>query len=481
MRDSVRVTSASTADERRDAVARGLLPPVRIAEQPLHWTMDERLRHHQCPGVGVAVMHDGRIDWADGFGVREEGRPEPVGPDTVFMVASCSKPVTAMLVLQQVERGVLDLDVPLNRYLHRWQIPDNDITAAHPVTLRAALSHTAGLTVGGWGVVPRDGQPVPTWLDLLEGRPPSKLGAVYVDRPHDGTDRYSGAGYLLAQMALEDQLGRPFADLADEMIFTPLGMTRSTFRQIHSDDMLTDIASGHPGDGSTVWAGGWMLSAEAGAGGLFSTARDYATFLLGCRAAYQGEPGAILGRTLAREAMTRHEQSAFGLGFRVLGNGGSKRVNHGGSNDGYQSETDLFLESGDGGVVLTNAISGIFLFREILNGIAEVYDWPDFLLAPKHLKVLTDEELQQYVGTYRIVSGMEMPLLRVWTEGGRLFNAIDGIRFGEQEAFCDTDGVLFNQTGPFETRPEFGADGRVQRLEVREGDVVILRAERTTS
>jgi hypothetical protein len=73
---------------------------------------------------------------------------------------------------------------------------------------------------------------------------------------------------------------------------------------------------------------------------------------------------------------------------------------------------------------------------------------------------------------------MEMPLLRVWTEGGRLYNAIDGIRFGEQEAFCDSNGILFNQTGPFETTPEFGDDGRVARLTVREGDVVILRAER---
>lgn len=468
---------APDPQERRLAVARGLVPPVRIADRPLHWTVEERLAHHRCPGVGVAVMHQGRIDWADGFGVREEGTDLPVGGDTVFMVASCSKPVTAMLVLQQVERGVLDLDVPMNRYLRRWQIPENDFTADHPVTLRRALSHTAGLTVGGWGVVPRDGSPVPTWLDLVEGRPPSKLGPVYVDKTYDGTDRYSGGGYLLAQMALEDQLGRPFADLADEMIFTPLGMTRTSFRAVPSTALLADIASGHPGDG-TVCAGGWMTSPEAGAGGLFSTARDYARFLLGCRAAYHGEPNAILGQSLAQEAMTRHDRSAFGLGFRVLGDGPAKRINHGGSNDGYQSETDLFLDSGDGGVVLTNAVPGIFLYREVMNAIAEVYDWPHFLLPPKRLKVLTEDELQRYVGAYRITSGMEMPLLRVWTEGGRLFNAIDGIRFGEQEAFCDTDGVLFNQTGPFETRPEFGPDGRVASLTVREGDVIILRAER---
>jgi CubicO group peptidase (beta-lactamase class C family) len=470
---------ARSVEERRAAVVGGLLPPVRIADQPLHWTIDERLAHHQCPGVGMAVMHDGRLDWADGFGVREQGRPEPCTADTVFMAASCSKPVTAMLVLQQVERGVLGLDSPLNGYLQRWQIPENDFTRDHPVTLRTALSHTAGLTVGGWGVVPRDGQPVPTWLDLLEGRPPSQLPPVLVDKAYDGTDRYSGGGFLLAQMALEDTTGRPFADLADEFVFSPLGMARSTFRQTPPDALLTDIASGHPGDGHTVHAGGWMWSAESGAGGLFTTAADYARFLLGCRAAYHGENGAILSRSLAVEAMTRHASSAFGLGFRVLGEGATARINHGGSNDGYQSETVLYLESGDGGVVLTNAVSGIFLYREILNGMAEVDEWPEYLLPPKRLRTLSEVEMQNYVGAYRITSGIEMPLLQVWVENGTLLNAIDGMRFGTQEVFVDTDGVLFNQTGPFETRPTFGPDGRVQSLVVQEGDVVILRAERT--
>ena len=469
---------ATTVDERKRAVTSGLVPPVRIADQPLHWTIDERLAHHHCPGAGMAVMHDGALDWADGFGVREEGRPEPCTVDTVFMAASCSKPVTAVLVLQQVERGVLNLDAPLNSFLRRWQIPENDFTRDHPVTLRTALSHTAGLTVGGWGVVPRDGSPVPTWLDLLEGRPPSKLGPVFVDKAYDGVDRYSGGGFLLAQMALEDTTGRAFADLADEHVFGPLGMTRSTFRQTPPDALLTDIASGHPGDGHTVHAGGWMLAPESGAGGLFTTARDYAVFLLASRAAYHGEPGAILGASLAREAMTRHDRGAFGLGFRVLGDGVTARINHGGSNDGYQSETVLYLDSGDGGVALTNSVSGIFLYREILNGMAEVYGWPEYLLPPKRLRSLSADEMERYVGAFRITSGIEMPLLRVWVEDGRLYNAIDGMRFGTQEVYCDTDGVLFNQTGPFETRTTFGADGRVDTLVVQEGDVVVLRAER---
>ena len=112
---------APTSSDRQHAVAHGLTPIVRIADQPLHWTVEERLAHHGCPGTGVSVMHAGTLDWADGFGLRTAGTDLACGLDTVFMGASCSKPITAMMVLQQVERGVLDLDADVNTYLRRWR------------------------------------------------------------------------------------------------------------------------------------------------------------------------------------------------------------------------------------------------------------------------------------------------------------------------------------------------------------------------
>ncbi len=464
------------ADERRAAVENGLLPIVRIVDRPLRWTMDERLAHYGCPGAAVAVMRDGTIDWAAGFGRRDADRPDPVGPDTVFMVASCSKPVTAVMVLQQVERGVLDLDVDVNRYMRRWQVPANEFTADQPVTLRHCLSHTAGLSINGWGIVLQDGSPVPTIDDLLAGRPPSTMGPVVVNKAYDGTSRYSGGGYLIAQMVLEDVLGIGFDDLAEQMLFGPLGMTNSSFTQPLAPRLRSDVASGH-GDDGRPHPGGWSISSEMATGGLFSTARDYATFLLAVRASWAGEPGAVLGRSIAREMLTRHERGDFGLGIRVLGDG-PVRINHGGSNDGYQSETNTYLESGDGAVVLTNATSGIFLYREVLNGIADVYDWPEFLLAPKRLHHLSDAEMAELSGSYRIEIGIELPFIEVWADGGRLYSQVPGLRFGVQETFCDVDGVLFQQTGPFETRVLRDDTGRVSGLSVSESGVEFLRASR---
>jgi CubicO group peptidase (beta-lactamase class C family) len=464
------------ADERRAAVENGLLPIVRIVDRPLRWTMDERLAHYGCPGAAVAVMRDGTIDWVAGFGRRDADRPDPVGPDTVFMVASCSKPVTAVMVLQQVERGVLDLDVDVNTYMKRWQVPANEFTAEQPVTLRHCLSHTAGLSINGWGIVLQDGSPVPTIDDLLAGRPPSTMGPVVVNKAYDGTSRYSGGGYLIAQMVLEDVLGIGFDDLAEQMLFGPLGMTNSSFTQPLTPRLRSDVASGH-GDDGRPHPGGWSISSEMATGGLFSTARDYATFLLAVRAAWAGEPGSILGQSMAREMLTRHALGDFGLGIRVLGDGPT-RVNHGGSNDGYQSETNTFLESGDGAVVLTNATSGIFLYREILNAVADVYGWPDFLLAPKRLRHLSEEEMTELCGSYRIEIGIELPFIEMWVDNGTLYSQVPGLRFGVQETFCDEDGVLFQQTGPFETHVLRDEAGRVTGIAARESGVEFLRASK---
>ena len=471
------MTLPATPASRERAFAKGLLPTVRIAGEETRWTMAERLAHYKCPGVGVAAIKDGKLDWAAGFGVRGLEDPRPVGADTVFMVASCSKPVCAMVVLQQVERGVVDLDVDVNRYLKRWQVPQNEFNATEKVTLRRMLSHTAGLSINGWPVIPQGGT-VPTVYDILEGRPPSVMPPVVVNKTPGGTHRYSGGGYLLAEMLIEDQTGRRFDDLADELIFRPLGMTNTTFTHPLPERLRGNVALGHRMDGSAI-PGGWMVSVDKGAGGLMCSAADFAKFQIACRDAWLGKPGSILTRELAREMMTRQGHSSFGLGWDILGEGDEKRFNHGGSNDGYQSETDCYLESGHGGAVLTNAVSGIYLFREALNGLAGLYDWPGYLLAPKTPQKLSAAEIDRYVGTYRIVSGIELPILKAWREGEQLFTEIPGLRVGVRKSWLDEQGRLFNQSSPFETHVTFGPDGRAATLTVLSaGATEILRAER---
>ncbi|MEI9994323.1 MAG: serine hydrolase domain-containing protein [Rhizomicrobium sp.] len=472
----------------KTAVERNILPIVRIAGRDERWTLAERMAHYGVPGVGIAVLRGGVLDWAAGYGVREKGGAAPVDADTIFMGASTSKPVTAFLIAQLVERGVLDLDTDINRYLKRWQLPQNEFTRAAPVTLRNMLNHTAGLTVNGWPVAPR-GRPLPTVFDLLEGtRPPVAdpgpnefvLPPVRVNKPPNGARRYSGGGFLLAQMAAEDMTGKGFDVLAEEMIFEPLGMTRTTYQSNPLAACFTgNIASGHGPDGAPL-PGGWHVSPEMGAGGLFTTPADYARFHIGFREAWLGRRGALLRRDLAQAMATRHGDGEFGLGWRALGDGPTLHVNHGGSNGGYQSETNSYLESGDGAMVFTNAVAGIFLFVEVQNGVAGVYDWPDFLVPPKRVVPIPADRLRLYEGEYRITSGIELPLMKIWSEDGQLKSEIPGLRVGVRTLHMDDTGRFFNQSGPYETAVIYGPDGRAQELIAYEGTSEILRAVRAT-
>jgi len=331
------------------------------------------------------------------------------------------------------------------------------------------------------------GRPVPSIYNLLDATPHTDLPpienefpnpAVRVNTTQGQRPRYSGGGFLLAQIAIEDQIGKTFDTLADEMIFQPLNMTRTTFTQPMPKHLRPLIADGHHASGEPV-PGGWMVSAEMAAGGIITTAPDYARFMIGCRDAWLGKKGAILGQAFAQEMMTRQSVGAFGIGWRVLGEGHDRWFNHGGSNDGYQSEANCWLESGKGGCVFTNGVGGLFLFREVLNGMADVYKWPGFMPEPKRIVKLSPQEQQKYVGDYKILSGIELPLMRIWVEDGVLKNEIPGLRVGVREMFLDDTGKFFNQSGPFETTVIYGADGRAEEMIAYEaGSMELLRVRR---
>ena len=160
----------SSALERQRAVEAGLLPAVVAAREPVPtWGIGDRMEHHRVPGVSIAVINDGVVEWAKGYGLKQAGGPDSVSVTTLFQAASISKPVTAAAILGLAERGVLSLDMDVNEYLRSWQVRPNEYTAESPVTLRGLLAHNAGITVHGFpGYVA--GQEVPTAVGVLAGR-----------------------------------------------------------------------------------------------------------------------------------------------------------------------------------------------------------------------------------------------------------------------------------------------------------------------
>jgi len=224
-------------------VEANLRPPV-IKPDDKPFSLAEEMRRYDVPGISIAVIHDGKLSWARGWGFRDTVSCAPVTPETAFQAASISKVATAMVALRLVEQGKIGLDRNINEALRSWQLPNDAKLAPNGVTLRELLSHTAGLGVHGFaGYLP--GAPLPSPVQILDGAPPSNSAPVRSVLPAGGQYQYSGGGYVLTQLALSDVSGIPFAELAERELLGPLGMTRSAYAQPPSAAIRADMAFGH--------------------------------------------------------------------------------------------------------------------------------------------------------------------------------------------------------------------------------------------
>jgi CubicO group peptidase (beta-lactamase class C family) len=196
--------------------------------------------------VGAAIV--------DGF----ELVSEP-GTDMLLQAGSISKAIAALTALTLVESGELELD--------------GDV-AGDGVTLRRLLSHTAAINVASYPGYPPD-EEAPTLRQSLAGEPPAATPRVGVEGTPGAAWRYSGGGYALVQALVEDITRRPFAEVAQELVFSPLGMDASTFVQ-------------HPGT---------HVYPEAAAAGLWSTPGDLARFVIALQAALAGHPSPVREET----------------------------------------------------------------------------------------------------------------------------------------------------------------------------------------
>lgn len=388
-----------STDPRIEAVEHGLTPRFQV-EGRLRgpFSLGERMRHYGVPGVSVAVVDGGRVAWARGYGVEEVGTDRRVTAATLFQAASISKPVAALGALRLVERGDLALDEEVNGRLRSWRVPPSDALAGEPVTLRRLLTHSAGLTVHGFRGYASD-EPVPATVEVLAGSGPSNSAPVVVDLAPGTEWRYSGGGYTVAQLLMEEVGGQPFPALMRALVLEPLGMRQSTYDQPLPLGLRPHAATGHRPDGQPV-PGRYHTYPEMAAAGLWTTPADLARYIIGVQRARAGEEGAVLDAELA-EAMLTPAIGDWGLGPQLDGEGSLVRFQHGGSNQGFRAFFLGFAERGQGVAVMTNSDAGSPLAQEIVLAVARVYGWPE--VEPRVITPLAVEsgELERYAGTYR--------------------------------------------------------------------------------
>jgi CubicO group peptidase (beta-lactamase class C family) len=334
--------------------------------------------------LALVVIDGGRVA---GSHFHSIGRP--VNPDTLFQMASVSKWITAWGVMTLVESGKIDLDAPVSHYLRRWKLPpteyDNDL-----VTVRRLLSHTAGLTdgLGYCGSAP--GQPLQPLAESLTAAAdacPFTNGSVAVGaRP--GGWQYSGGGYSLLQLLIEDVSGRSFADFMDAVVLKPLGMQRSTFHPRTSG--AANVAEFFDSDGS---ASQHFAYTAAGAASLYSSTSDLARFVNAHRA---GPDGAIAGRGVLSPMSLAIMQAPrvqvfnrpfWGLGVRLYAPGKSGRYifgHDGGNAPAVNTSIRLDPVSGDavialstGGDVIATRLASAWLRQRV-----DSADLPDSGFSP---------------------------------------------------------------------------------------------------
>ena len=281
---------------------------------------------------------------------------KPISGDSRFQVASLSKWITAWGVMTLVEAGKLDLDKPVASYLTRWTLPKGAFSN-DGVTVRRLLSHTAGLTDGLGYAGFKPGQPVQRLEESLThaaDASPGASGSVRVGLAPGTEFKYSGGGYTLLQLLIEEVSGEPFNDYMTAHVLGKLGMTRSTFVPSDADD----VAEFYDTRGAP--ATHFRFSALAAAS-LYTTTSDLTRFLQAQFRGPQGEPpgrGVLKPGTLLE--MRQPHASKFGVDIWGLGtmlftpnNHGGYVIGHDGNNEpAINTAARVDPDTGDGIIIL---------------------------------------------------------------------------------------------------------------------------------
>jgi CubicO group peptidase (beta-lactamase class C family) len=442
-------------------------PGFVIKGQPLNTaTIWDRMKQYRVPGVSIAVINDNRIEWEEGYGVKEIGGSEPVTPDTLFQAASISKPLAAVAALYYVEKGILSLDEDVNTRLHSWKVPENQWTRKQKVTLRGLLSHTAGLTVSGFPGY-KEGKELPSLLQILNGKKPANTPPIRADIEIGSQFRYSGGGYTVMQQLMVDVLGRPFPQILQGVVLLKLDMNRSTFEQPLPQGWIGAAASGHHPNGSVV-PGKWHTYPEMAAAGLWTTPYDLARFAREIMLAKEGKSDRVLSHVMV-EMMLTPVKEGYGLGLILKGSGRDFQFSHSGGNEGFRCHLIAYPERGQGAVIMTNSDLGGDLMPEILRSLSVEYDWPDFRPTEKEVFGLDNRQIEAFAGTYRFTPAER---IRVTPGNGCLFAdpvfiAPDGK--GQCVFFAESESAFFSTETEVRITFTKDAQGQVTGLILRQG------------
>lgn len=284
------------------------------------------LAEYGVPGIAVAVVHEGEVAFAQGYGVRSVETNEPVAEDTQFSIGSITKSFTALAIAQQVDAGTLDLDAPITDYLPDFQLSDPAMT--EKLTLRALLSNTAGFAPDDIAWYSGSLQTMAEVAEYVQTLPvTSEPGTTYA---------YNNLGYALAGYVLEQVTGQSWHDYVRENILLPLEMDSATtsFAAMQQTDNHVEPHIFDIREGSAKQIPFFTNDAPiAPAGAINASVLEMANYVL-----LQLSDGSFNGDPIVSEALLDEMHSeqvpGYGLGWVPAEYEGYEIVWHNGSIDG---------------------------------------------------------------------------------------------------------------------------------------------------
>jgi CubicO group peptidase (beta-lactamase class C family) len=404
-------STGSDADQAKDRLK--TLDGGSISTAELEAFIEQAMEKAEVAGLSCAILNDSQVVYQKAFGYRNKGDGSLNDEQTLFSAASFSKTVFAYLVMLLAEEKVIDLDRPLYQYLEKplYEYPSYaDLKGDDRyrlITASMALSHTTGFP--NWRFLTQDGK-----LSIL-----STPGSRH---------SYSGEGIALLQMIVEAVTGRDLESLAQEKIFQPFGMTRTSY--IWQPQFETNYASPHDEFGRPRGESLKRNKPDA-AGSMVTTAGDYARFLAGILNT-KGQRKATVDemlrpqieinyrRMFGPDAWTITDENeaihlAWGLGWGRFDSPYGRAFFHTGHSFGWQNYTVTFFDKGIGIVMFSNSDNFESVAEEIaqkaIGDIYSPYGWLGYIpFDPTREKKLPPTDpvaievdpaiLPAYAGTY---------------------------------------------------------------------------------
>lgn len=311
----------------------------------------EYTQKSNIPGIAVAVIKNGKVAWIQCIGWADVESKKPVTTQTIFNVGSVSKVVAAWGFMQLTEIGLVKLDTPVNQYLTTWKLPQSSFDNSK-VTLRRMLSHTAGLSVHGYGGS-EQGAKLLSLEESLSGKTKRNRESVSVIMEPGTHWKYSGGGYTLAQLLLEERTKEHFAEYMQKNVFQPLGMDQSNYEW--TEEMKVNSATAYDTLRKPIKN---RIFTEQAAAGLQTTISDLSHFAELSITADQKQLHQVLKPETVRLMQQRIQPASndgqSGLGYKFFNFEGLDTVGHTGENEGWCASLFLHLPTKSGLVILCN-------------------------------------------------------------------------------------------------------------------------------